>query len=717
MKGFFILGLCVSPAVFFAQMKQDTIQEKNIEAVSLIKRLPVTKQIIDVEKDLGNKNLGQDLPVLLKSQTSIVTSTDAGNGVGYTALRVRGIDGTRINVMMNGVPYNDSESQSTYFVDVPDLASSASQIVIQRGVGTSSNGVSAFGASINVLTQDPSKDSYFSTQQSYGSFNTHKHSFEAGTGDLLAGKLSFMGRYSIIKSDGYIDRAFSDLNSYNVTGLYKNKGTSLRFMAFGGKEKTYQAWNGIDKAQMESNRRYNSAGAIYNEDWSKIVGFYDNETDNYTQNHYHLLWEQRLNDNMKLSTTLHYTKGKGYYENFKQGESFSKYNLPNVTIGGETIEYFDFIRRKWLNNNFYGVVSELNWKLQDVAMDFGFVANQYYGRHYGEILNPSYDKDVTKVSEYYRDNGIKDEISGYAKALWKLNNFELFGDLQLRSLNYRNHSIHATPSEYVVFDNDYLFFNPKAGINYNIPQGKVYFSYAQANREPKRSDIVDSNNMVKEEKLHDFELGFQKQSSVLNFETNIFYMLYDNQLVLNGKLNDVGDALHENVKDSYRFGLEISAVAKISSEFNVGANATLSSNKVKNYNYFNTFTGETKNLGDRKIAFSPSFIGNVSLNYLPIEGMQLSLLNKYVGEQYMDNTESSDRKLDAYFTSDFVAGYNFPYKRMDVGFSLMVNNIFNKKYASNGYVYNDPSWVSTETPYFFPQAGTNFMLGMSLKFK
>lgn len=717
MKGFFILGLCVSPAVFFAQMKQDTLQEKNIEAVSLIKRLPVTKQIINVEKELGNTNLGKDLPVLLNNQTSIVTTTDAGNGVGYTGLRVRGIDGTRINVMMNGVPYNDSESQGTFFVDVPDLTSSASQIVIQRGVGTSSNGVSAFGASINVLTQEPAQESYFSTQQSYGSFNTHKHSFEAGTGDLLDGKLSFMGRYSIIKSDGYIDRAFSDLNSYNLTGLYKNNGTKLRFMAFGGEEKTYQAWKGIDKTQMEKDRRYNPAGAIYNEDWSQVVGFYDNETDNYTQNHYHLLWEQRLNDNMKLATTLHYTKGKGYYENFKQGEKLSKYGLPNVVIGGETIKYFDFIRRKWLDNDFYGLVSELNWKLQEVAMDFGFVANQYYGRHFGEVHNPSYDKDVTKVHEYYRNNGIKDEISGYAKALWKMNDVELFGDLQLRSINYRNHNIHATPREYVSFDNDYLFFNPKAGINYNIPQGKIYFSYAQANREPKRSDIVDSKNTVKPERLHDFELGFQKQSSLFNVEANVYYMLYHNQLVLNGKLNDVGDALHENVKDSYRLGVEVAAMAKISSDFSIGANATLSTNKIKNYSYFDTFTGETKNLGDRKIAFSPGFIGNLSLNYLPVEGMQLSLLNKYVGEQFMDNTQSAERKLEAYFISDFVAGYQFPYKKMDVGFSLTVNNIFNKKYASSGYVYNDPDWVSTETPYFFPQAGTNFMFGMSLKFQ
>lgn len=715
MKGIFILGLCVSPAVFYSQV-QDSITEKKIPVVEFTKRLPVTKEIINVKRDLGNKNLGQDLPILLKNQTSFVTNSDAGNGVGYTGMRIRGVDGSRINVMLNGIPYNDSESQGTFFVNVSDIASSASNILVQRGVGTSTNGVSSFGASVNILTKDPEEKSYFATQNSIGSFGTHKHSFEAGTGNLLDGKLAFMGRYSIIKSDGYIDRAFSDLNSFNFTGVYKSGETKIRFMTFGGKEKTYQAWNGITKEQLEENRKYNPAGAIYNADWSQVVGFYDNETDNYQQNHYHLTWEQGLNDKMKLTTTLHFTKGKGYYENFKQDSKFSKYGLDNVIIGGQEIKRADFIRRKWLDNNFYGIVSELNVKLDKTFLDFGLVANQYYGRHFGQVYRGQYMKDVTTIHEYYRNNGIKDEISGYAKAVWKVSDFELFGDLQLRSINYRSHNIHSTEEEYLSFNNDYLFFNPKAGVNYNFTDGKLYLSYAQASREPKRSDIRDSYNAVKPETLHDFEFGVHKKIGEFSIDANLYYMLYKDQLVLNGKLNDVGSALHENVKNSHRLGLEVSALARISEKFSSTANFTLSSNKIKNYEYYDTFTKETKQLGDTQIAFSPSFMGNLSFNYLPIKGMQLSLVNRYIGKQYLDNTQSDDRKLEAYFLSDFVAGYNIPMKKMELGVQFLVNNLFNKKYVANGYVYNDPDWVSAETPYFFPQAGTNLMLGISLKF-
>lgn len=718
MKGIFILGLCVGSYHFVnAQQVQDSLKSKEIESISFTKRLPVAKTIINVEKDLGNRNLGQDLPILLNNQPSLVSTSDTGNGVGYTGMRIRGVDGSRINVMLNGVPYNDSESQGTFFVNMADLTSSASNIVIQRGVGTSTNGVSAFGASVNILTREPDEKSYFSTQNSIGSFGTLKNSFEAGTGALLDGKLSFMGRYSTIKSDGYINRASSDLNSYNFVGLYKNGNTKLRFLTFGGKEKTYQSWNGLTKEQLATDRRYNSAGAIYNDDWSKVIDFYNNETDNYNQNHYHLLWEQRLGDRTKLSTTLHYTKGKGYYENYKQDERLSKYALPEIAVGTSTIKRTDIIRRKWLDNDFYGFVSELNVRLDRAVLDFGLVANQYYGRHYGQAYRAKALNQVANIHEYYRNNGIKDEISGYAKAVYNLGDFELFGDLQLRKINFRVHNIHSTPRELVSFDNDYTFFNPKAGVSYNLPNGKLFLSYAQANREPKRSDIVDSNNGVKPEQLHDFELGFQKQFGVVSLDANLYYMLYKNQLVLNGRLNEVGSALHENVDKSSRLGIEISALAKVSSQFNVSGNITWSTNKIKNYQYYDAFSKTTKDLGTTNIAMSPNFIGNLSLNFLPIEGLQCSLVNKYISKQYLDNTNNEDRALQAYFVSDIIAGYSIPMKKTELGFQLLVNNIFNKKYESNGYVYGDPDWVSQETPYFFPQAGTHFMVGVSLKFR
>jgi len=589
-------------------------------------------------KLLGNKNLGQDLPYLLKNQMSVETTSDAGNGVGYTGLRIRGVDATRINVMLNGVPYNDSESQGTFFVNIPDVASSASNIIIQRGVGTSTNGVAAFGASVNIISKDPEDQAYLATQQSVGSFNTHKHSFEVGSGSLLDGKLSFMGRYSIIKSDGYIDRAFSDLNSYNFVGVYKDGNTKLRFQTFGGKEKTYQAWNGISKLQYEINPRYNPSGEIYNADGA-VAGFYNNETDNYNQKHYHFVWEQTFNDQWKLNTTLHYTDGNGYYENYKSNQKFSKYGLPNFVVGSETVTRGDVIRRKYLKNDFYGIVSELSGKLEQWNFNFGVIANQYYGRHIGEIISGSNVQQAMMPHEYYRNNGIKDEVSGYAKALYHLGNIEFFGDLQLRTINYRSHAILQSEEEPGVnFDKNFTFFNPKVGANFNLDGGNLYVSYANAHREPVRDDIT-ANPDVKYETLHDFELGYNKNFGNLSLTANVYYMLYKNQLVLSGAINDVGAALHENVGDSYRTGLEVGAGYKISNQINVLANATFSANK--NKNYFVETEDATINLGKTNISFSPNFIGNLTVNYLPIKDLQLSMVNKLVGSQYLDNTHKT----------------------------------------------------------------------------
>lgn len=364
-----------------------------------------------------------------------------------------------------------------------------------------------------------------------------------------------------------------------------------------------------------------------------------------------------------------------------------------------------------------GLVSELNINWGKTQLDAGLVANQYDGIHFGQVYRGQYYTDVTQPHEYYRNIGIKDEISGHTKAIHQAGAWELFGDLQLRTIHYRAHTLHGTDQETISFDNHYTFFNPKAGFNYILNQGKLYFSYAQANREPKRSDIVESKNTVKTEKLHDFELGIQKKIGIVNLEANAYYMLYEDQLVLNGKLNDVGNALHENVKNSYRLGFKISANAPIHQQFTISTNATLSNNQIKNYHYFNTFSNEWQNLGNTKIAMSPNFIGNLTLNYLPTKNLQLSLFNKYVGSQFLDNTQNIDRKQDAYMTSDFVTSYTISSRKYEMKFNFLLNNIFNKKYSSNGYTYNNPDWVSVETPYFYPQAETNFMLGMSLKLK
>lgn len=697
MKGFIFLGLTVA-ANFLNAQSRDTISVKEIEAVNFTKRLPVAKEIINVQKDLDSKNLGQDLPMLLKNQTSIISTSDAGNGVGYTGFRIRGVAGRGINVMMNGVPFNDSESQGTFFVNVPDLTSSASQVVIQRGVGTSNNGVSAFGASINVISREPSDTFYFKTDDSYGSFNTYKYAAEIGSGKFWKNRLSVMGRYSTIHSDGYIDRAFSDLNSYNFTALFEEEKTKLRFMTFGGKEKTYQAWNGVDKATWETNPKFNYSGAIYDANWENIVGFYDNETDNYRQNHYQLLWEQGLNEKWNLETTLHYTKGRGFYENYKQGDPYSRYNLPD--FNGK--QYSDFIRKKWLNNDFYGVVSTLYGKFDNLDLNFGVVGNQYYGRHYGnvsDVFNPQIVE-----AEYYRNRSVKNEVAGFAKALIKVNNFEFFGDLQLRNIDYDTKIIQEGDYEGANLKKNWLFFNPKAGVNYKIGGGKIFFSYAHAQREPNRDDLIADND-VKAEKLHDFEAGFEKQFGKVAFTANLYYMYYLNQLVLNGQISNIGEFIRTNSGKSYRRGVEIGALAKLSQKFEISANINASENRNLDFKVENN--NGVQNLGNTNISFSPNFITNLTLKYSPVKSFQFGLTNQYVGKQYLDNTEMQDLQLKDYLLTDFNAQYDFKIKKHEVALKLLVNNIFNQKYVNNGYVYNGPI--------YFSQAGTNFMFGISWK--
>ncbi len=700
MKGFFILGLCLSPAVFYAQVKNDSVQESKIQEVQMIKRLPITKEIINVSKDLDGKNLGQDLPILLKNQISIISTSDAGNGVGYTGFRIRGVGGNGINVMMNGVPYNDSESQGTFFVDVPDLTSSASQIVIQRGVGTSSNGVSAFGASVNVLSKNPDEKFYVKSDNSYGSFNTYKYSAEIGSGKFWNNRLSVMGRYTKIHSDGYIDRAFSDLDSYQFSALFEEKKTKIRLLAFGGKEKTYQAWNGIDKATWETNPKFNYSGAIYNDDWSKIVGFYDNETDNYKQNHYQLLWNQGLNENWNLETTLHYTKGKGYYENYKQGDPFSRYNLSDQN----SEEYSDFIRKKWLNNDFYGIISTVFGKLNAVDVNFGVVANQYYGRHYGEVSGVYFPQ--IQNHEYYRNRSVKNEAAGFAKAIFKLNQFEIFGDLQLRNIGYDTKILTDGDYEGANLDKNWTFFNPKAGVSYQIEKGKLYLSYANAHREPNRDDLI-ANPETEAETLHDFEAGIEKSFGKVQLTANLYYMYYVNQLVLNGQINNVGEFIRTNSGKSYRTGLEVSAFTKLSEQWNISGNFTLSDSK--NLDFKQENNGEIQNLGKTNISFSPNVIGNILLNYQPIKNLSLGIQNQYVGRQYLDNTDTENLKLSSYYLMDFNAKYSLEFKKMGVDFKFLLNNIFDKKYVNNGYVWDGPI--------YFSQAGTNFMLGISLLLK
>ena len=709
MKGFVILGLAISP-FYLAQTAQDTLKIHEIESVNFTKRLPVSKEIINVEKDLGNKNLGQDLPILLKNQTSVISTSDAGNGVGYTGFRIRGVGGNGINVMLNGVPYNDSESQGTFFVNVPDLTSSASQIVIQRGVGTSSNGVSAFGASVNVISKNPDERFYIKSDNSYGSFNTYKYSAEVGSGKFWNDRLSLMGRYTNIHSDGYIDRAFSDLHSYNFTALFEENRTKIRLMAFGGKEKTYQAWNGIDKATWETNPRFNYSG-MYTDLFTGEDKFYDNETDNYRQNHYQLLWEQKFNDKWNLETTLHYTRGKGYYENYKRVDEtdvdathYSNYNLPVQIVGGSPVEITDFIRKKWLDNDFYGVVSTLYGRFDNLDLNFGLVGNQYYGRHFGNVTGvyfPQIDEH-----EYYRNRSVKNEVAGFAKFIVTKNRFEFFGDLQLRNITYDTKIVQQGDDEGVDLNKKWSFFNPKAGITYKISSGKMFISAAVAHREPNRDDLF-ANPETEAEKLYDFEAGIEKTLGNVSLTGNLYYMNYVNQLVLNGQINDIGEFIRVNSGESYRMGIELGAIAKLSDKLNASGNLTLSKNQNKDFK--NETSSGIEMLGNTPISFSPEVIGNILVNFIPASNFSLGIQNQYVGSQFLDNTNNPELKLADYFLTDFNAKYTLNLKKTEIDFKFLLNNIFNKKYVNNGYVY--------EGPVYFSQAGTNFIFGMSIKFQ
>lgn len=703
MKGFVFLGVFIAP-FYLSQTVQDTANVTSIPAVEFTKRTPVAKTIINVQKDLADKNLGQDLPILLKNQMSVISTSDAGNGIGYTGFRIRGTAGTAINVMMNGVPYNDSESQGTFFVDVPDLTSSASQIVIQRGVGTSSNGVSAFGASVNVISKDPSGVFSVKTDDSYGSFNTQKYSAEINSGKFWKNRLSVMGRYTYIKSDGYIDRASSELNSYNFSALFQEKNTELRFLVFGGKEKTYQAWNGVDKETWETNPRFNYSGAIYDASWSNIIGFYDNETDNYRQNHYQLLWNQKFSDNWKLETTAHYTKGKGWYENYKQDAKFAKYNLENIFVDGTEYKKSDFIRKKWLDNDFYGVISTLYGNLGDLDLNFGAVANQYYGRHYGNVTGV-YFPEINEY-EYYRNRSVKNEVSGFAKAIYKLGAFELFGDLQLRNIGYNTKIITAGDGEGADMDKNWTFFNPKGGVNYNISNGKVFASYANAHREPNRDDLL-ANPDTKAETLHDVELGWEQQFGKVSFTANAYYMYYVNQLVLNGQINNVGEFIRTNSGKSYRLGLELGVLAKPTDQLQLSLNTTLSNNKNKDFIADNN--GVLESYGNTDISFSPRVIINANVSYSPIKKLNLGITAQYVGKQFLDNSGDKANQLESYIVPDFNVSYQLPIAKQEVTLRFLLNNFIDAKYVNNGYIYGDP--------YYFSQAGINFIFGVSIQLK
>lgn len=686
------------------------LDEVFVSAIRVTKQSPVTFTNLTKE-EIKPRNLGQDIPVLMNFLPSVVTTSDAGAGVGYTGIRVRGSDATRVNVTINGIPYNDAESQGTFWVNMPDFASSTESLQLQRGVGTSTNGAGAFGASLNLLTDGFSQDAYGQISTSIGSYNTLRNNLKFSTG-LLNDHVEISGRLSQINSDGYIDRARTDLESYFLQAAYKDDNTLVKALIFGGHEITYQAWYGIDGESLESDRTFNPSG-IYT-DVNGNTQFYDNEVDNYKQDHAQLLWNEQISEFWSTNIALHYTRGRGYFEQYKEDDDFSTYGFEPITVDGEEVNTTDVIRRRWLDNDFYGTVFSANYKKNKLDLIMGGGFNKYEGDHFGEVIWAKYASNSSYRDRYYDDSSSKTDFNLYTKANYQLTDqWSLYGDVQYRTVGYK-----ANGEDTGLVDDTFNFFNPKAGVTFDLnANNNFYLSYAVAHREPNRNDYEGGN--PKPEKLNDFELGWRYVSPSVQVNTNIYYMNYKDQLVLTGGLNDVGAPLRENVGDSYRFGLEVDANIRLGDKFNLRPNIAISDNK--NKDFFIDRDDELQGLGDTNIAFSPGLVAGNILSYMPCEALNLSLYSKFVGEQYLSNTDTEASKLDSYFTNDFNVTYEIKMNTFvkSIVMSGLVNNVFNEKYVSNGYTYVD-SWStpgnSFEVQGYYPQAGTNFLLGATVNF-
>ncbi|MFL2601033.1 MAG: TonB-dependent receptor [Flavobacteriaceae bacterium] len=691
---------------------------------------PVTFTNVTRE-EIKPRNLGQDLPILLNYLPGVVTTSDAGAGIGYTGIRVRGSDATRVNVTINGIPYNDSESQGTFWVDLPDFASSVETIQLQRGVGTSTNGSAAFGASLNLETDAVQNKPFASLSSSIGSFNTLKNTLQFSSG-VLNNSFTFSGRLSQINSDGYIDRASSDLDAFFFQGTFQDESTLIKALVFGGKEITYQAYWGIDAETLRTNRTYNTAGEIYDENGNRF-SFYDNQVDNYNQEHYQFHWNERLNSNWNFTLGLNYTHGRGFYEEyndlwydqnigFSGSTSFDYLQLNPFTLGDSTITNSENISQKWLDNDYYVTTLGLNYITDSTTLSFGGMFSRYVGDHFGNLVWGQSLGEALPNHRFYENQGIKKEGSFFAKATQNISEgLTAFVDLQVRSIAYQVSGQVAGPAPFSV-DDDFLFFNPKAGLTYQVAsRQKLYFSYAKAQREPNRTDYENGN--PKPEKLDDFELGWRINTPKLQAQTNIYWMEYKDQLVLTGAIDEVGAPIRQNVGKSRRVGIELELKMKLLPNWMWQPNLALSRNQ--NLDFYFKRDGVLENLGKTQLAYSPSLVGGSAIIYVPSTRFQIGLLSKYVGKQYMGNIDSENSTLEAYFVNDLNAVLTWKPNKWfsEIQWSFLINNIFDKRYESNGYFYTyDDSWsvpgqvTTIEGAGYYPQAGINFLTGLMIKF-
>jgi len=700
-------------------------EEVNIVATRAQRQQPATYSMIS-GNDIKSVNLGRDMPYLLQTTPSFVTTSDAGNGVGYTGMNIRGSDLTRINVTINGIPVNDAESQGVWFVDLPDLASSTENIQIQRGVGTSTNGAGAFGASVNIKTSDLKQEPYGELDLSGGSYGTFKATLRFGTG-LINEKISVDGRLSYITSHGYIDRASSNLKSYFLSAGFFGKNTTLKLITFSGFEKTYQSWEGVPKDSLSTNRTYNPAGEYI--DKTGQIAYYDNQTDNYQQDNYQLIFSQRVLNNWNINLALHYTKGRGYYENYDQDASFADYGLNNVIVGNDTITNTDLVNRKMMDNDFYGITFSSNVSVgEKLKMTLGGGWNQYYGRHFGKIIWAEFASNGNNEQDWYDNTGLKNDFNIYTKFTYSpVKLITLYADLQYRYVGYKMEGI-LDDLRSMDQKHNFNFINPKAGIFFQINEKhQTYFSFGMANREPSRNNYKDADpdRMPTYETLFDYELGYHYGISWFQTNINAYYMSYSNQLVLTGEINKVGEAIMVNVPHSYRLGIEISADIELFKKLQWNITATLSKNKIKdftsyidNYDSTGTFTGQkSAYLGETDLSFSPNVIIGSVLTYKVLPSLSFSLLSKYIGRQYIDNTSDKSRSLSGYFVNSFSASYSIKIKPFkEIGFNVLINNLFNQKFESNAWIY---PYYYNNMPYevngYFPQALINILFGLTLR--
>lgn len=741
-----ILSVVAALLLWNLSFSQDSLKTIRLEEVTVFstrasEKTPMTHQTVS-KKELTKRNLGQDLPILLNFTPSIVTTSDAGAGIGYTGMRIRGSDASRINVTINGIPLNDPESHGVFWVNMPDFSSSLNSVQIQRGVGTSSNGPGAFGATVNLQTNNVSIAPFFESNNSMGSFNTWKSNVIFNTG-LLKDRFNFEARLSKITSDGYVDRSASDLKSYYLSGGSFGEKTMIKAVIFGGSEVTQQAWYGTpeavltqDPTQLEDLVNFGGEYAsqaqldnLANSDRRFNYYLYDNEIDNYRQDHYQLHIGHSVSDILTFSGALHYTRGRGFFEQFKGDSDVSDFGLIPLTVGSQIFDTSDVIVRRWLNNYFYGGTYALNLDLEKASFTLGGAANKYAGDHFGEIIWVQNAVDTDIRDRYYDGDATKGDFNIFMKGNYQIDRLNLFADAQVRTVNYETTGTDNDLTAYKV-DESYTFFNPKVGLTYSLNEAtNLYASYAMGNREPVRSDFIDANEgkTPKHETLKNLEIGIRKQGSTFSYEANFYRMNYDNQLILTGAVNDVGSPIRINTPKSYRMGIELSGVYQFSEKFNWSANLTLSENKVDRFteiafDYGTDFSELNVIENDFKssdISFSPNIIGGSILGFQPNKNFSVEFLSKYVGRQFLDNTSNDNRAIDAYLVNDLNLAYNFSIEGLgDVGLSLLVNNVLGEEYSSNGYTwgyYYGPSNLYQQNNYY-PQAGRNFLASIALRF-